>query len=216
MDFVKSLFFRSPSNSSSGASSAPVGEASTASDPPLVPYYFRECRTYEEKVLWAQSEYGQHVLSQRPVLQEHYRTGQLQRLFKNKHWTVRLEEWLTLREPAASTGGTGTASGQQSVVPYGLNLPLTEDEKEKLRNDWLVPQYRFDAHQLREFAGYYEAYRSCEMELQNKLQLAEEGYTILPGIIPSDLLQQANLVLQQEVMPKVDLSFVGHKEKMDP
>ncbi|RYH31880.1 hypothetical protein EON65_01690 [archaeon] len=222
MELVRSLFSRSSSSSSSSTANATSDvtsslQSTVVSDPPLVPYYYRECRTYEEKVLWAQSDYGQHILSLRPILQEHYRTGQLLRMFKNKHWAVRLEEWLTLHhEQPHSTSTSSQASSQRSAVPYGLTLPLTEDEKEKLRNDWLVPKYPNDPALLRQFAGYYEAYRSCEMELQNKLQLAEEGYTVLPGIIPYDLLQQANFALHQEVMPRVDLSFVGHKDKMDP
>ena len=109
--------FRGSSSGSSGNGTAGEGEtpsynpdyqgtgigSSTAENTSLLGlddasrcYYYTGCVSKEEKVAWVQSPYGQFVLSKRPVLLQYSQTGYLLRLFDNKHWKLRLEEWLTL------------------------------------------------------------------------------------------------------------------------
>ncbi len=119
-------------------------------------------------------------------------------MFSNPHWKARLDEWLTLEEQ----------------IPFGLHLPLTEDEKEKRRNNWIIPPFKNPP--LRDyFQSCYEVYGQSSLSLQQRLELVADGYTLLRSIVPPHIIEIANCTMT-ELLGSVDMSYVGDKAKMDP
>lgn len=184
---LKSVFSRLAGNRNDSSHEHTAIEAEAF----IPPATYIQCRNKDEKLAWIESDIGQKVLSQRPVLLEYYRTGYLQRILDNPHWKVRLEEWLTL--PTTST----TAEGAEKV-PYGLSLPKTEEELEKQRNISLHPPLQNPPIPT-VFGEYFEQYRSSPkyymLPLEHRLQILTDGYTILRGVVPLDVVHNADMCI---------------------
>lgn len=185
-----------PQAADSAPAAACPSSASAAGAPVRL---FKDCRSLDEKVAWVHSEQGQAVLSKRPVLLHYFETGQLVRLLSNRHWTARLEAWLTPSE----------------AVPFGLHLPLTEDEKEKLRDEWIGPRYT-NPPLAQHFSSCWEGFQHETMALENRLELVADGFTVLRGVVPMHVLEIANAAAAELLAQGTgtDLSYLGDRRKM--
>lgn len=234
---------------------------------------YKDCVTKDEKIAWLQSEYGQEVLAQRPVLQQYYQTGYIYRIIDNKHWKVRLEEWLTLEEeeqgPTVNTSGpseatvpgkaaymaassSGSSSGSSQTqrgqqgredekstaeksaagkamlkkkggtlaeapkVPYGLNLPKTEQEKERDRDDSLIPYIHHNPPIQVQFKAAFERFRGSTFSFEDKLHLLTEGYIVKRNVIPLELIANANRAVNDAIQQDNELiHLIGKKLDRD-
>jgi hypothetical protein len=250
---------------------------------------YKDCVTKDEKIAWLQSDYGQQILAQRPVLLEYYQSGYIYRIIDNKHWKIRLEEWLTVEEdpgsaPTVDTSGPSEAtvpgkaaamaatsssvsnsssSGSSSwmtwlkgssssasanavlesvnseesekstaeksaagkamamkkggtvtappIVPYGLNLPKTEQEKERDRDDYLVPAFKNPPLQDY-FRAPLEHYRGSTFSIEDKLLLLTEGFVVVRQVVPLEVVAKANAAITEAIKQDNELiHYIGQK-----
>lgn len=202
---IKSIFTFSTSSSATSIEQNSPEEQ-------IIPTKYIECQTKNQKIRWIQSDHGQLVLSHRPVLLEYYKTGYLFKIVDNPHWKIRLEEWLDWSEDEVSNKN----------VPYGLSLPLTEEEKEKVRQDYLTPMFKNPPLES-VFGSTYEMFKDCELPIENRFELLTDGFTVLRQVVPLDLVERAdwaiNDMIQQAKLHEFDVQKATKgplKSKMNP
>lgn len=170
---------------------------------------YAECSSLEEKIAWAQSERGQSIIQSRPLLKHYYENGYLLKLFPNPLWEVRLKEWLAPL-PSSNSNEKGPAP-----IPYGLTLPLTDEEIETNRRALLHKPHQNPPLQLL-YEEYYHQYYYYTIPYENKFELYTKGYTVIQNIIPKTLIAAAVEAISKHIMD-TDLYFdVLHNEKYAP
>jgi len=154
-----------------------------------IPHQFCDCASYEQKVVWLQSERGQSILSQRPVLNEHYRTGRIFRMLKNRHWDQRLNEWLYIPD---------MASASSMPVPMGLTLPVPQELQPRSKNELRMHPHNPPIREM--FKDNPTFCTPMEFPTASKIDLLTDGFTIFRGIVPQTVIEAAGRVISQMIV----------------
>lgn len=157
-----------------------------------VPLLFKDCLNKAQKIKWLESENGQKILKQRPLLQKQYESGELFRLIDNPYWKVRLEQWLADHDEN---------DAEHKGIVYGLSLPKTQEEKEKERgkNGWLHKPVEYNISLEDMFRQPYFEFQNETLSTEQKYELLTQGYTVLRNVIPVDLVNNAVTTIEEMV-----------------
>ena len=102
---------------------------------------FRDCQTYEERIEWLHSEFGQRVLSNRPRIYEACKNGKIEFMLRDPKWVEQLNQWLRVpnnsRFDAFPPGNVPRPFLNSSSALQSEIYPLTEANK----LDFLIQGY---------------------------------------------------------------------------
>lgn len=148
-------------------------------------FQFYECISYDEKVKWIESERGQQILTKRPVLFEYYKSGKLYKLFKNQHWSIRLNEWLLINDIS-------------EAVPFGLTMAVPKSIQDR-ENIFMHPPHQ-NPSIIDMFSTYPTFLQEMPLPSTAKYNILTEGYAIFENIIPLDIINSASAAISKMIV----------------
>jgi hypothetical protein len=149
----------------------------------LASFQYKDCHTQEEKLAWLNGIHGQRILETRPLLKEMYKNGQLQRAINNPHWASRLNEWFA------------------QISNENFNLPKDLKKKDQNRTVWLCKN---DNIPLQSIYTQMNIPNDITFPVEAKYNLLIDGYTIIRGVIPLDMIEKTDNTLYHMVTTLYD------------
>ena len=144
-----------------------------------LPLQYSDCIGYDEKVAWINSERGLRILDQRPVLKEYHRSGRLLRMIQNRHWDIRLNEWLHIQDESTS-----------QPIPLGLAIDTPKELKPRPKAE--IDNIHHDNPPIPVmFKDHPHFLEPMIFPTSAKYDILTDGYTVFHGIIPPDVVDQA-------------------------
>lgn len=193
---VASVGYTTPSSGTASQSqeksiwSRLFGRSSTTSEPVSpqreLPSQYSDCIGYSEKINWVNSERGQLILSQRPVLQEYHKNGKLERMIKNKHWDIRLNEWLYVSHETTQP------------IPVGLAFDTPKALKPNAKQELAI--HRDNPPVPVMFKDHPHFLEPMPFPTSSKYDILTDGYTVFRGIISEDVVHNAVAAISKMVV----------------
>jgi hypothetical protein len=166
-----------------------------------LPDQYQDCRSYAEKVAWINSPRGQDILKKRPVLLEYYKSGKLDRMMQNKHWSQRLNEWLFIN-PA------------EQAVPLGLGVDIPKELKPNERESFTIHKDNPPIHVM--FRNHPAFLAKMSFPTEAKYHILTEGFTTFSGVIPQDVVDRANAVISRMIVESNEFRVSTAERQKNP
>ena len=166
-----------------------------------IPDQYQDCTTYHMKVAWINSERGENILSKRPVLLEYHKNGRLLRMMQNKHWDIRLNEWLFIHE-------------HDRAVPLGLGFATHKELKPREHKELAI--YR-DNPPIPDMFRHHPAFLTqMTFPTEAKYNFLTDGYTTFAGIIPPDVVDAAVVAISRMVVASEEFKITAAERQKNP